>query len=551
MRWVVSLTDLPSRGERGARAERPRLATPLALALLGCGLELAYLALWPISYRLTHGGQFTYEYLLEFEPLWLRLHAALEWWEAVVPQAPTSLELNVNLLLAVFAALFALYFTAATVAYRWLPGRGSAALILAWALLFQVTLFFMPGLFTTDVFSYAMYGRIGGVYGFNPYFAVPGDFEGDRLVEWIHPIWHFAPSVYGPLWVNLSAWLSAATWGWTSVDQVLAYKAVVNLAHLANVGLTWALLGQFQPKTRVAGLLLFAWNPLLLFEFAGNGHNDALMLTFLLLGLLLLARGRPEWGVLGLGLSVWVKYATALVAPLYLAVWARRSPTLAGKARMLLLGGLSLSLLGLLLYLPWWEGPAVLGPIFDWARGPLYANHPPRVLARLLVDGGLVGAEMDREAALRLALEGLKQATRLLLGGYLVWEVWRTRTLDDLAPAAARVFLVFLLVVQTWVLSWYFTWPVALGALLGLGHSLARVVLGLGYTILVVSYFQGYWGLELEPARMLAYLAPLGAPLVEAGLRRAVGPRPRKWRAGPVADATAEGEPQPARKRVA
>ncbi|MBI4491462.1 MAG: DUF2029 domain-containing protein [Chloroflexi bacterium] len=497
----------------------PRL--PLALLLIGSGLELGYLALWPLSYRLTHGVDYTYQYLVHYQSLWLKLHELLPWWDWALPGIDQSLEVNVNVLTATFALLFGLYLVAATLVYRARPGRGLAWLVLALALLFQVTLFFMPGVFTTDIFSYAMYGHIAGVYGLNPYLQLPGYFPGNPLLDWIHPIWRFAPSVYGPLWANLSSILSALVQDWEPVDRILAYKLLINLAHLVNLGLAWLLLRHFQPGTRVAGLLLFAWNPLLLFEFAGNGHNDALMLTFLLLAVLLFLRRRPGWGLVALALSVWVKYTTVLVVPLYLVIWARQYRSRAVQARVFVGGSLVVLLVALLLYLPWYgDGLRTLEPVFDWAKGPMYLNHPPEVIGNLLVDWGVVGGGLEPEEAQDLARDAIKWLTRGLFGLYLLYELRRARAARDLVPAAVRLFLVFLLTVHTWILTWYFSWPVALAVLLGLRHPLTRVLLGFTFTSLAIIYYQQFWDLHLDPGRTLLYLSPLLVPLVEAALRR-------------------------------
>ena len=40
-----------------------------------------------------------------------------------------------------------------------------------------------------------------------------------------------------------------------------------------------------RPRARLTAFVVFAWNPLMLFDAAGNAHNDALMVTLLLLGI--------------------------------------------------------------------------------------------------------------------------------------------------------------------------------------------------------------------------------------------------------------------------
>jgi hypothetical protein len=61
--------------------------------------------------------------------------------------------------------------------------------------------------------------------------------------------------------------------------------------------------------------------------------------------------------------------------------------------------------------------------------------------------------------------------------------------------------------------------------LLGLGRPLTHVALGMGYTILVFSYYHQYWNLHMTPERLVLYLLPVLAPLVGVGLRRALSAR--------------------------
>jgi hypothetical protein len=51
----------------------------------------------------------------------------------------------------------------------------------AGAVLFRATLALMPGLYSTDVFSYVMYGRIAVGYAANPYIQPPAAFPDMRF----------------------------------------------------------------------------------------------------------------------------------------------------------------------------------------------------------------------------------------------------------------------------------------------------------------------------------------------------------------------------------
>ena len=139
--------------------------------------------------------------------------------------------------------------------------RGAALVVLLVEIGFQVTLFLIPGVYTTDIFSYVMYGHISAVYNLNPYIYPPQYFPNNPLLDpdWIHPIWWDQPSVYGPLWTDIGWLVARLMTPFTALtqtqpdglvlqiglmDQVFAYQVLMNVVQVVNVGLVWWLLGR-------------------------------------------------------------------------------------------------------------------------------------------------------------------------------------------------------------------------------------------------------------------------------------------------------------------
>jgi hypothetical protein len=378
----------------------------------------------------------------------------------------------------------------------------------------------MPGLLTTDPFSYVMYGRISFIYRLNPYLVPPGAFPSDPLLGWIHPSWVMQPSVYGPLWTDLSWLMAKLGAGLDLVDQVFSYKLLANLAHLLNLGLVWWLLGRLLPAQRLTGFAMYAWNPLVVFEFAGNAHNDVLMLTCLLLGLVplaassrsaggsrafsqaqdaLVSQGARQptawaWSLPLVWLSALVKFTSGLVALFMLVAWLRTRPRL-GQVAALTAG---LAALTLLVSWRWLEWPDALSPLVQAASGSFYGNS--------LVD--LLGTTFaNRDLA--------KLLTRAVFLAYLAWElrqVWQAEpasALRAVVTASVRALTLVLVLVLTWVLTWYFTWPLALAVFLGWRTRLTQVVVALSLTCLPFIYLKHYWGDAMPDALTLLYLVPL------------------------------------------
>ncbi len=197
-------------------------------------------------------------------------------------------------------------------------------LVLGVAAILGLTLVLSPSLPSDDIFSYILYGRISAVHHANPLITTPATFTSDPFLPLV--FWRNTRSVYGPVWLLLSGGLSllAQALGGSLAVYVALFKLLGLLAHLANALLVWRILGRLAPRRQLSGTLFYAWNPLCLLEFCASGHNDAVMLTLLLLGVYCLLRGSLAWEVAALvafGLSVATKYAPLILLPsLFVAV---------------------------------------------------------------------------------------------------------------------------------------------------------------------------------------------------------------------------------------
>jgi hypothetical protein len=397
-----------------------------------------------------------------------------------------------------------------------------------------------------------MYGHISAIYNLNPYIYPPNYFPGNPLLDWIHPIWHDQPSVYGPLWTVIG-WVMARVVapldGVTQtmpdgqvmqtglMDQVFAYKLLMNGVQVINLVLVWWLLGRVmagKPRARLAAFVVFAWNPLMLFDAAGNAHNDALMVTLLLLAVVPLVwrkgstPSNAAWllGTLCVGLSALIKYTTGLVGLFYIVPWARR---LAGwRARVVWVGGSAalVAAISYVLFLPWLDLPRALEPIMVAAGGKswMYSNWAPDLLALTISDQWLDPNGLTPDVTQALVRFWAKAITRGMFVIYLGWELvrlWRiagdaSRSLvEPILEASVRAFVVLILLVLTWVLEWYWMWPLASATLLGWRHMLTKLVVGYTLTSLPIFYVHHYWSTNMPGVLVLVYaLPPLLMPLI-------------------------------------
>jgi hypothetical protein len=214
-----------------------------------------------------------------------------------------------------------LYLIVVWAVWRARPARSTLLLAVAFAALFRLSILFAPPSLSVDVYRYVWDGRVQAA-GVNPYRYVPADDALSRLRdEAIYPKIDrrdYARTMYPPvaeatylLATRVSesvTWMKAVMVGFEAV----AVWALVEL--LASFGL---------PRQRV---LVYAWHPLAVWEFAGSGHVDAAAIAFIALALL--ARGRRMETATGvaLGCAALVKLYPAVLLPGLYRRWGWKMP---------------------------------------------------------------------------------------------------------------------------------------------------------------------------------------------------------------------------------
>jgi hypothetical protein len=503
------------------------IVTLRRLALVALVMEGFFLALWAVA---PLGGVTQSRSSLVAVWPWLLAPARLLFGETLVaasiPPADGWLQLALFALLLVGAALAAAW--GLLIVRRADEQPYALAFALGTTALFALTLALLPSLPSDDLFSYILYGRISAVHHANPLVVLPSDFPHDPFLQMVY--WRDVRSVYGPVWLALSGGLSlvAEALGGSLAVYTALFKLLGVAAHLLNAWLVWLILGRLAPKARLLGTLFYAWSPLCLLEFGASAHNDALMLTFLLLGVYCLTRGTTAWDVAAMvafGLSIATKYVPLALIPLYFAlvIWTARGrgaswrQTLGAVAwRGALLAGTIL--LALALY---WAGPQTINALLFSPPAQQLDNSLLEALSwplRWLAEGlGLT------HAAAKALVETLLKALALLafLALYL-WEFRRARTLPGMLAGWGWILLWYALVASGWFWPWYVTWAVGMVALCAWGRlSVATLLLAGGAVTLY-----GFLPLQSSPVYGYRSLVAFGPALIyllwQAWLRRDV-----------------------------
>ncbi len=396
-------------------------------------------------------------------------------------------------------------------------GRRGLVVILGFGLLFSAALMLVYPITAIDLFGYVARGRVLAIHGANPFLHPPSDFPADPIGPYAGG-WHTLASPYGPAWEWLAG-AAAALGGDDLLRGLLVFKGLVVVAYLLDALLIWAILSRLRPTQRLAGTLLFAWNPLVLLETAANGHNDAAMLLPVLLAVWLLADRRttiPVWrgaaALAALTLAAWVKYLPLILGPLALAAVWRALPTWSARLRTLLLGGACSLGLTLALWLPMWPGWDRLKVVEEAGR---ILFSPAALTVQILVQRG-----WEWEHAARVV-------GQVAVGGFgLVYVLILARTgkgAQALATSSLSAWWAYLLIGGLSFRHWYPVWLLPLAALTP--HP-ALVAGALAFSLtgeLSPAYYTfGYvwWGPRLGWDGLVAIGIPVvfGLPLVAGGI---------------------------------
>jgi len=218
----------------------------------------------------------------------------------------------------------ALYFAA--VALSWRGGLSQRALlaVLALAAVMRLAVLLAPPYLSDDINRYVWDGRVEGAH-INPYRYVPADPHLAPLRdETIFPKINradYAPTIYPPV-AEYIFFL-----GTRVRESLTAMKATLLCFELAAVWLLLRLLDDWRlPRARI---LIYAWHPLPLWEFAGSGHVDAAVVTFVVLALW--ARRRETVWLTGsaLAAAALVKFFPAVLFPALYRRWDWKMPAAA------------------------------------------------------------------------------------------------------------------------------------------------------------------------------------------------------------------------------
>jgi hypothetical protein len=214
-------------------------------------------------------------------------------------------------------------------------GRWTATTFWSVAILLRIlALPLEPG---DDFWRYQWEGKVQNA-GFNPYLLAPDD---DRLLpvrsefaDWSRINHKDFSAIYPPGIELIFAGLS-----WFSAGPLI-YKLLFAAADLGAIAVLLRLIGG---RERHLDAAWYAWNPLVVYSFAGAAHFDSLMILPMLAGVLCFMRSRAahepreqtRWALCGsaaIGAAISIKLVPVLLLPVCVFALGKRAWTLALSA---------------------------------------------------------------------------------------------------------------------------------------------------------------------------------------------------------------------------
>ncbi len=182
-----------------------------------------------------------------------------------------------------------------------------------WAVLAIIAspLLIAPPVFSHDAYSYAAQGWMQH-NGINPYEVGPSVLPG-YFADQVAWVWRDTAAPYGPLALKMSHWIVVAA-GFDPLASTLAMRLPALLGVLLIGWCTPRIARQVGVDPAAASWFVMC-NPILIIDFVGGMHNDAMMAGLMVLAIWLTLHLRQWWlGALIVGVAAAIKQPAMLAA---------------------------------------------------------------------------------------------------------------------------------------------------------------------------------------------------------------------------------------------
>lgn len=359
-----------------------------------------------------------------------------------------------------------------------------------------------------DLFVYAVRSRLWTAYGENPIAVMPQIHPADPWLQYAGE-WRGSVSPYGPLW----NWIAApGTWiGGDRIWVALAYQKALALASYLLIGLVALRIGE--QRGHPVSAIVWLWNPLVLWEGVGNGHNDLVMLVPAVLAVWAWRTGKRRWVIPLLAAAFAIKYVALLLAPLASLALFRAARSFRAAVSIAVWSALGAAIVLAASLAPFFDLGAIRRSV--QAQNAIMLTSPASMLAndfRDRADAAAIASHIrDGGTVLFIALAALQCL--------LTW-----RRPERWVRAGYEVLFAYLMVAAWTFRGWYVIWLLALAALLPLGFAAARAAVwsaGAMAAYVLYIWIWNWWGLDYFAVERIAVPLMFGPPLLLSAIELA------------------------------
>lgn len=323
-------------------------------------------------------------------------------------------------------------------------------IIIFFLVIFSLTFLFSAPLGPGDIYNYIFRAKIFTYYNQNPFLTAPSNFPNDALSQYISPLALAVPSVYGPLWMIFSLPLAKIA-GQSIFLGITLFKILAAIFNFGCLFLLYKIIKQLNFKNRNFALLLYAWNPLILFEIINDGHNDITMVFFVLLSIYFLLKEKYYFVIPALIIAILVKYIAIIILPFVFLFLIKKEKN---RIRFVIINSITALVIIVFSYALFWQGWQTLGG-FLFQGGLINQNHLSLFpfLVHLFSNEVLI----------------IKIISCLIFGLLYLYLLFFKFPQDkkSLIRSAFFIFTGYVFIASIWLQPWYFIWIIPLAIILG------------------------------------------------------------------------------------
>lgn len=182
--------------------------------------------------------------------------------------------------------------------------------------IFSLFIFSYPTILSYDIFNYAATAKLTFFYRENPYMVMPNEFISDPILLFTRASNKFA--LYGFMWIFLTGVPFLLSFG-NYILEIILFKILTFLFYSFSCLLIYK-----QSNKNIYKTSFFALNPLVFIETIVSGHNDIVMMFFVLLSFYLFKKNKSFLGIVFFIISFFIKFAVIFLLPIILYVLYKR-----------------------------------------------------------------------------------------------------------------------------------------------------------------------------------------------------------------------------------